>query len=252
MLNVEIAGVSYRNDTAALCYLEYIASYLHEELAHKLKASPVLGWMMDESTSRINEKSYAIQMRMKKYDIRWLSLGGCIKSIIDNIYPGSQTLLTCLQQIALDANTCNLERKADQGLVNSILYDEFLYSVYMHHDSHEIVLRPLTTLMQCDHLSYFTLMEVLVEKENILSSWISESTLAIGSSLHQYIESTKSGSFCGLLLCANSSRCQYVVTEAFNMWSSKDHRGRFQDIQVLADVDDDDYQLMKLARSVVK
>ncbi|CAM2704575.1 unnamed protein product [Rotaria socialis] len=136
-------------------------------------------------------------MRMKKYDIRWLSLGGCIKSIIDNIYPGSQTLLTCLQQIALDANTCNLERKADQGLVNSILYDEFLYSVYMHHDSHEIVLRPLTTLMQCDHLSYFTLMEVLVEKENILSSWISESTLAIGSSLHQYIESTKSGSFCG-------------------------------------------------------
>ncbi|CAF4233388.1 unnamed protein product [Rotaria magnacalcarata] len=129
-------------------------------------------------------------MTMKKlYDIRWLSFGGCIKSIIDNIYRGSQALLACLQQILLDANTCNLERQTAQGLLNSILDDEFLYLLYMHHDSHEIVLRPLTKLMQCDNLLYFTLMEVLVEKEQILFSWISESTLVIGPSLHQYIES---------------------------------------------------------------
>ncbi|CAF2126310.1 unnamed protein product [Rotaria magnacalcarata] len=213
-------------------------------------------------------------MTMKKlYDIRWLSFGGCIKSIIDNIYRGSQALLACLQQILLDANTCNLERQTAQGLLNSILDDEFLYLLYMHHDSHEIVLRPLTKLMQCDNLSYFTLMEVLVEKEQILFSWISESTLVIGPSLHQYIESVSYSAINRIQTTGRhplkiptlytlmtvrmllpddirTSRCQHAVTEAFNLWNSKYHRRRFHEIQVLADVDDD-YQLMKLARSVV-
>ena len=43
MLPAEVAGVNYRNDTAALCFVEHIAAYLHEEVVNKLKNSPALG-----------------------------------------------------------------------------------------------------------------------------------------------------------------------------------------------------------------
>ena len=35
--------VNYRNNDAALCFLQHIGGYLHEELIEKVKASPVLG-----------------------------------------------------------------------------------------------------------------------------------------------------------------------------------------------------------------
>ena len=43
MLPGDIPGVRYRNDTATLTYIQYIAAYLHQELVEKLKSSPVVG-----------------------------------------------------------------------------------------------------------------------------------------------------------------------------------------------------------------
>ena len=40
----------------------------------------------------------------------------------------------------LDINTSNIERENAQGLLNSILDDELLFLLHMHHDLHEIVL----------------------------------------------------------------------------------------------------------------
>ena len=36
--------VNYRNNDAALSFLQHIGGYLHEELVEKVKASPVIGW----------------------------------------------------------------------------------------------------------------------------------------------------------------------------------------------------------------
>ena len=80
LLPAQVSGVSYRNGKAALCFIEHISTFLHEELLEKIKKSPVygmlmfryilnwdivffLGWMMDESTSRTTEKSCIIYVR---------------------------------------------------------------------------------------------------------------------------------------------------------------------------------------------
>ena len=43
LLPAEVDGISYRNDNAALIFLQHITSTLHEDLVNKLKESPVLG-----------------------------------------------------------------------------------------------------------------------------------------------------------------------------------------------------------------
>ena len=43
ILPSQLSGVNYRNNDAALFFLQHIASYLHEELVEKVKASPVIG-----------------------------------------------------------------------------------------------------------------------------------------------------------------------------------------------------------------
>ena len=43
LLPAEVGGINYRNDNAALIFLQHIASTLHEDLVNKLKESPVLG-----------------------------------------------------------------------------------------------------------------------------------------------------------------------------------------------------------------
>ena len=43
LLPAEISGVSYRNDTAALCFIQSIAHHLHSDLVERIKQSPVTG-----------------------------------------------------------------------------------------------------------------------------------------------------------------------------------------------------------------
>jgi hypothetical protein len=42
-LPAETAGINYRNDTAARCFIQHIAACLHSELVEKIKKSPVIG-----------------------------------------------------------------------------------------------------------------------------------------------------------------------------------------------------------------
>ncbi|CAF2059013.1 unnamed protein product [Rotaria magnacalcarata] len=63
LLPAEVNGVSYRNDCAALSFLQHIASVLHQDLLQKLIKSPVLGFMMDESISRSIEKNCIVYVR---------------------------------------------------------------------------------------------------------------------------------------------------------------------------------------------
>ncbi|CAF3984796.1 unnamed protein product, partial [Adineta steineri] len=318
LLPAETTGVNYRNDTAALSFLQHIADYVHSELVDKIKKR----WMMDESTSRSTEKSCIIYVRfvenfeaktsfyglvdlegdgtannivkaltnmwkndgldatnscwlatdnastftgihegviakLRRYlcidwleingcvahsfalvgkqasyepktannkkpvvcdsvvklestisqiynyfakstghqfklkswqaflempelkfkrifDIRWLSIRGCIKPIIDNVQPGSQALLGCLQHILSDTGSSKLERANSKHLLESILDDEFLFLLHMHYDLHETI---------------------LAEKRKILQHWSFKSTSAIGPALTDYMESTKLGTF---------------------------------------------------------
>ncbi len=43
LLPAEVSGVSYRNDTAALTFLQHIASILRDDLIEKIKKSPIQG-----------------------------------------------------------------------------------------------------------------------------------------------------------------------------------------------------------------
>lgn len=43
ILPSQVSGVNYRNNDAALGFLQHISGYLHEELIEKIKASPVVG-----------------------------------------------------------------------------------------------------------------------------------------------------------------------------------------------------------------
>ena len=52
-----------------------------------------------------------------------------------------------------------------------------------------------------------------------------------------------------MFLC--SSRCQYVVTEAFKLWNTTDCPRHFHGILTLDDVDED-YQPKKQVHSIVK
>ncbi|CAF1015489.1 unnamed protein product [Rotaria sordida] len=63
LLPAEVSGINYRNDCAALCFLQYTARILHQELVEKLNQSPILGWLIDESTSRTCEKSCIVYAR---------------------------------------------------------------------------------------------------------------------------------------------------------------------------------------------
>ncbi|CAF2095919.1 unnamed protein product [Rotaria magnacalcarata] len=67
LLPAEVAGISYRNDNAALIFLQHIANVSHKDLLSKLKKSPVLGFMMDESTSRSIEKNCIVYVRYLEY-----------------------------------------------------------------------------------------------------------------------------------------------------------------------------------------
>ncbi|CAF1558722.1 unnamed protein product [Rotaria sordida] len=50
LLPAEVSGVTYRNDTAALCFLQHIAAVLHQDLIEKIKNSTSLG-MLPSDTS---------------------------------------------------------------------------------------------------------------------------------------------------------------------------------------------------------
>ena len=128
-------------------------------------------------------------------------------------------MLACLQQASSDLNSTNVDHQLSKELLTSILDDNFLFLLYFHHDLHEIVLGeffyfsslficlnlftfffffnsgPITKQMQHDHLSYFTLMETINEKREILKSWASQSTLKMGPTLSDYIQLTEKGSF---------------------------------------------------------
>ena len=43
LLPSEISGTNYRNNDAALSFLQHVACYLHEELIEKIKNSPAVG-----------------------------------------------------------------------------------------------------------------------------------------------------------------------------------------------------------------
>ena len=134
-------------------------------------------------------------------------------------FVGSQALLTCLKQISLDKNSSNTDKKSAKNLLNSVLDDEFLFHLHMHHDLHECILGrfirfsdksstrmliaffrfkipgPVTKFLQHDYLSYFNLMDIIKDKKTILNHWTSESSSLMGPALMDYIETTKSGSF---------------------------------------------------------
>ncbi|CAF1116382.1 unnamed protein product, partial [Rotaria magnacalcarata] len=63
LLPAEVSGISYRNDDAALCFLQNVSQFLHEELIEKIKASSTVSWMMDESTSRTTQKSLIVYVK---------------------------------------------------------------------------------------------------------------------------------------------------------------------------------------------
>jgi hypothetical protein len=46
----------------------------------------------------------------------------------------------CLQEATLNSNISNADRENAKHLLNSILDDEFLFLIHMHHDLHESVL----------------------------------------------------------------------------------------------------------------
>ncbi|CAF4227713.1 unnamed protein product [Rotaria sordida] len=114
---------------------------IHEGVIAKLKRHLSAEWL---ASTPCVAHSFALVGGEASYlqkSIRiWSSISGCIKPIVDNVYPGSQALLTCLQQIMLDTNSSNTERENAKRLLNSILEDEFLFLLHMHHDLHEIVL----------------------------------------------------------------------------------------------------------------
>ncbi|CAF1341874.1 unnamed protein product, partial [Rotaria sordida] len=63
LLPSQISGVNYGNNDAALSFLQHVAYDVHEELIEKVKNSPAIAWMMDESTSRTVEKSCIVYVR---------------------------------------------------------------------------------------------------------------------------------------------------------------------------------------------
>ncbi|CAF4257995.1 unnamed protein product [Rotaria sp. Silwood2] len=343
LLPAQVSGVSYRNSHAAMGFIQHIASFLHEELVEKIQLSPVLGWMMDETTTRTIEKSCIVLVRYvdnfepktayfglmnlegdgtaanivksisslwrkddinplkscwlatdnastftgvregvlakirrnfgcdwlelnpcfahsfslvgsyasykpkthpnsppavdetilnletiisriyghfsrsstrlfklkqwqnyldlpeikfkKLFEIRWSTIQDCIRPIIINVLPGSQSLLAYLQEAATDVTLTISERESAKDLLKSILNDDFLLALHFHYDLHETVLGPLTKIMQKDKLSYYSLMEMLQEKKKILESWTCESSSTVGPALFDYLQSTAEESF---------------------------------------------------------
>ncbi|CAF4969970.1 unnamed protein product [Rotaria sp. Silwood1] len=63
ILPAQVSGISYRNSEAAMGFIQHISSYLHDELVEKIQSSPVVGWMLDETTSRTVEKSCIVFVR---------------------------------------------------------------------------------------------------------------------------------------------------------------------------------------------
>ena len=53
----------------------------------------------------------------------------------------------------------------------------------------------LTKIMQNDKLSYYSLMEMLQDKKNILESWTCDSSSTVGPALFDYLKSTAEESF---------------------------------------------------------
>ena len=126
-----------------------------------------------------------------------------------SFHVGSQALFGCLEEAMSDARLTSVERKHAKKLLDSVLHDEFLYLLHMHHDLHESVIGefihikyiliitsfshfcqpvlfnvgPITKMMQNDYLSYFNLMKIINEKKHILKSWPFELSSASGPSL---------------------------------------------------------------------
>ncbi|CAM2721721.1 unnamed protein product [Rotaria socialis] len=93
LLPAETSCVSYRSNKAAFCFIQHIASCLHEELVEKIKASPVVAWMLDESTSRCTEKTCIIygryiennEAKTSYYGLLDLQGDGTAKSIVNTL-----------------------------------------------------------------------------------------------------------------------------------------------------------------------
>ena len=61
-------------------------------------------------------------------------------------YLGSQALLACLQHSSSDSNLSKMDHVIAKNLLESVLDDEFLFSLHMHYDLHETVLGRSDTL----------------------------------------------------------------------------------------------------------
>ncbi|CAF4195506.1 unnamed protein product, partial [Rotaria magnacalcarata] len=111
LLPAETSCVSYRNNKAAFCFIQHIASCLHEELVEKIKASPVVAWMLDESTSRCTEKTCIIYVRYIEnneaktsyYGLLDLQGDGTAKSVNEGVIA---KLRNHLGTDCLESNTC--------------------------------------------------------------------------------------------------------------------------------------------------
>ncbi|CAF3570525.1 unnamed protein product [Rotaria sp. Silwood1] len=121
LLPSQISGVNYRNNDVALSFLQHVAYYLHEELIEKIKSSPAIesgkpviiaavsklettigkiyNYFGRSSTRQQMLKEWQNfldmpELKFKRiYDIRWSSIRGCIKPIIQNVQPGNDDLI---------------------------------------------------------------------------------------------------------------------------------------------------------------
>ncbi|CAF3395302.1 unnamed protein product [Rotaria socialis] len=107
LLPAELGGISYRNDTAALEFLRHVASYLHEEIIEKVRQSPSIAWMLDESTSRSVEKSVIVYVRYFDEDEAKTSFYGIIGLDGDGVNNGVVAKLREEYDIDfVELNTC--------------------------------------------------------------------------------------------------------------------------------------------------
>ncbi|CAF4458620.1 unnamed protein product [Rotaria socialis] len=96
-----------QNDTAALEFLRHVASYLHEEIIEKVRQSPSIAWMLDESTSRSVEKSVIVYVRYFDEDEAKTSFYGIIGLDGDGVNNGVVAKLREEYDIDfVELNTC--------------------------------------------------------------------------------------------------------------------------------------------------
>ena len=153
------------------------------------------------------------ELKFKRiFDIRCSSIRDCIKPIVANVQPGilyiiylhyititkmsfhvgSQALFGYLEEAMSDTRLTSAEREHATKLLGSVLHDEFLYLLHMHHNLYESVIGefihikyiliitsfphfchpvlfnvgPITKMVQNDHLCYFNLMKIINGKKH--------------------------------------------------------------------------------------